>query len=1056
MNSNWAEWAIKHKQVVYFFAFLLAIMGVFSYEKLGRSEDPNYTVKQMVISASWPGATAKQMEMQVTDKIEKVVQTVPDVDYVTSYSRPGVSVITVTMKDSTPGSVVKSRWQEVRNLVSDGKNDLPSDLYGPYFNDHFDDVYGNIYAITSDSYSYEEMRKMASNIKDQFVQVPDVKKVELVGVQPEKVYIQADNVKLSQLGLSVDTLAGLIQAETSITPSGMVHDKNNNTYLRLTGIPDTVKNIESLPISANGRTFRLGDIAAIKRGYVEPADPKMYFNGQPAIGIALSMVDGGNNLTLGANLEKKVAELRQQLPLGFTLNQVSNQPQVVKNSVNEFMVSLIEAIIIVLVVSLLSLGRKSGYVISVCIPLVLLCSFVGMYMMGIDLHKVSLGSLIVALGMLVDDSIVVVEMIELKINEGWDRLKACSYAFQSCARPLLTGTMITCASFMPIAFAKSAAGEYAGSLFPVITVTLMSSWLISATVAPTLGYEWITPDKREEHQKQQQAAVASTAANNKAATVSQTATSISDNTKTAAPATATSDQNYSLFNNPFYRSFRKLLHWCLHHRKSVLVIAVVVFCLTMSLGKLLKQEFFPGSVRPELLVELNLPEGSSLAASDAAAKKLTGLILKDKDVASVASYIGESAPRFVLVIDPVQPRNNYAQLVVVAKDLDGRIRLEKKINKLVDQEMPNVQSYSRSIPLGPPTPYPVMIRVSAPTDSQAKKLAGQVKEIMRQNPNITMVRYDWMEKDGSLKIEIDNDKLRQMGLTRKTVASALQAEVSGYTVSKYYEGDQAIDMVFRLTPQDYDKVSDVGALSIPTSNGSVQLRQVANITHENEDGMIWRRNLLPTVTVNAGIVDGVTGNDVSDQVYAATKELRQKLPLGASIEVGGPAEKSADTLTSLLQPVPAMLVIMLILLMLMLRDIRKLIVVFCTAPLGLVGVVLGLFIFNTPLGIMAEIGALALVGTIIRNSTVLVDQIDQHLAAGMSPVKAVTESVIVRFRPIMLTALTTVLGLIPMFPSAFWRGLAIAMACGLTVATMITLLILPVLYCMVFRIANED
>ncbi len=965
MNTNWAEWSIKHKQVVYFFSVLIAIMGIFSYLILGRQEDPNFTVKQMVVSAAWPGATAKQMEMQV------------------SYSRPGTCVVNVYLKDSVSPETTRLRWQEVRNLVNDGRRTLPSDLYGPFFNDHFDDVFGNVYAITSDSFSYEEMRKVASRIKDQFVLVPDVKKVELLGVQPEKIYIQLDNAKLSQLGMSVDQLAAVIQAETSVAPAAMKHDDQSNVYLRLTGIPDTVKNIENLPISGNGRTLRLGDVAAVKRDYADPAEPKMYFNGKPAVGIAISMVDGGNNLTLGENLDKKCREIRKDLPLGFELNQVLNQPQVVKNSISEFMESLIEAILIVLVVSLMTLGRQSGYVISACIPLVLMCSMAGMFLLGIDLHKLSLGALIVSLGMLVDDSVVVVEMIETKINEGWDRIRACSFAFESCARPLLTGTMITCVSFMPIAFAKSNVGEYAGSLFAVITVTLMSSWLVSATVAPALAHAWLVPpDPKKDKEK-----------------------------------TSVTEGNES---------------------------------------KLLKREFFPASVRPELLVELNLPEGSSLQASDEAAKKLTQLVMKEKGVASISTYVGKSSPRFVLVLDPVQPRDNYAQLVVVAEDLQSRVALEKKIKTMVEEQLPNVQSYSRSIPLGPPTPYPVMIRVRALTDAQAKEYAGQLKQIMLQNKNVTMVRYDWMEKAPAVKVELDDDKLRQMGLTRKTVASALYAEISGYTVSQYYEGDQAIDMVFRLEPRNHENISDLGAMSIPTARGAVQLNQVAYLSYEKEDGMIWRRNLLPTITVNAGIIDGVTGNDVAEQIMEQAKELRKNLPAGVSIELDGPSEKSANSLRSILGPVPIMLVIMLVLLMLMLMDVKKVFVVLCTAPLGIIGVFLGLFLFNTPLGIMAVVGALALIGTVIRNATVLVDQIDQHLAAGMPPLKAVKESAVVRFRPIMLTALTTVLGLIPMFPSAFWRGLAIAISSGLTVATLITLIVLPVVYCMVFKIGNEE
>ena len=1016
MNSNWAEWSIKHKQVIHFFATMIAIMGIICYAVLGRQEDPSFPLTQMVISASWPGATAKQMEMHVADKIEKVVQTVDDLDYVTSYSRPGVCVINVYLKDSIPSETIPSHWLDLRNRINDKRSELPAEMYGPFFNDHFDDVFGNVYAVTSDSFSYEEMRKVASRIKDNFVQVPDVKKVDLLGVQPEKIYLQVDNEKLAQLGLSVDQLAAVVQAETSVTPAPMKYNGKSNIYLRLTGIPDTVENIENIPVSGNGRTLRLRDIAKIERGYAEPAEPKMYFNGKPAVGVAISMVDGGNNLKLGENLDKKVKEIRKMLPLGFEFNQVLNQPKVVKDSIDEFVESLVEAILIVLVVSLMTLGRQSGYVISVCIPLVLMCSMIGMFIAGIDLHKLSLGALIIALGMLVDDSVVVVEMIETKINEGWDRIKACSFAFESCAKPLLTGTMITCASFMPIAFARSQVGAYAGSLFTVITITLMSSWLVSATVAPTLAHAWL---KKEDKGN-------------------------------------AAEGESSMYQGGFYDVFRKLLNWSLHHRVAVILISLAIFAGSLLLSKLLKEEFFPVSTRPELIVDMNLPEGSSLKTTDAAARKLTEMLLKDEDVSSISTYVGVSSPRFVLVIQPEQPRDNYAQLIVVSKGLEARQRLEKKVKTLVDDHLPDVQSYCRTVPLGPPTPYPVMFRVSAPDDNQAKEYAEKIKEIMVANPHVTMVRFDWMEKAPAVRVELDDDKLRQMGLTRKAVASALYAEVSGYSISKYYEGDQAIDMVFRLEPKNHQDISDLGAMSIPTAKGIVQLNQVAYLSYENEDGMIWRRNLLPTVTVNAGIIDSVTGNDVTKEIWEASAEMRKNLPFGVNIEIDGPSEKSAKSLTSILRPVPFMLIIMLVLLMIMLMDVRKVLVVMCISPLGLIGVFLGLFLFNTPLSLLAQVGTLALVGTIIRNGTVLVDQIDQHMAQGMPQLKAVTESVIVRFRPIMLTALTTVLGLVPMFPSDFWRGMALAISCGLTVATVITLVVLPVIYCMVFKVQNED
>ena len=528
---NWAEWSIKHRQIVYFFMFLCFIMGIYSYNALGRSEDPSFTIKQMVVSASWPGATAKQMEMHVTDKLEKMIQTVPDLDYTTSYSRSGVCVITVNLKDSTKSSVVKERWKDLRNIVADNRSELPSDLAGPYFNDRFDDVYGNIYAITSDNFSYEDMRKVASKIKDECVGISDVKKVELIGVQQEQINIQMSNDKLSQMGLSVTDLASLIQAETAITPAGMVDSEVSNVNLRLTGLPNSVENIKSIAIKANGRVFRLGDIAEITRGYPSPADPKMYFNGKPAIGIAISMIDGGNNIKLGKDLNDLAAKVRSELPLGFEFNQVANQPQVVQNSINEFVKSLLEAVVIVLIVSLPSLGRQCGYVISLCIPLVLLCSFISMFIMGIDLHKISLGALIISLGMLVDDSIVVVELMEVKMAEGWDRVKAASFAFKTCAQPLFVGTLVTCAGFLPIVLSNGNASEFASALFPVISITLLLSWLISATVAPVLGYNWIKPKKL-----------------------------------------ATSTEQ---FNTPFYKAFRKILDWSLCHRKTVILTSIV-------------------------------------------------------------------------------------------------------------------------------------------------------------------------------------------------------------------------------------------------------------------------------------------------------------------------------------------------------------------------------------------------------------------------------------------------------------------------------------------------
>ena len=721
------------------------------------------------------------------------------------------------------------------------------------------------------------------------------------------------------------------------------------------------------------------------------------------------MEDGGDNIKLGENLAKEIARIQKELPLGLELNQVANQPEVVKKSISEFSESLYEAIIIVLVVSLMTLGRRSGYVISCCIPLILLGSFCAMFALGIDLHKVSLGALVVSLGMLVDDAIVVVELMEVKMSEGMPRKEAASYAFKTCAWPLLTGTTITCLGFMPIAFSKASASEFAYSLFPVMTVTLMLSWLVSATLAPVLGYEWIRP-------------------------------------------TVIKQESY---DNSFYRAFRKLLHWALGHRITVIGITLAMLGLSMFMLRFVSQEFFPASVRPELLVELNMPEGSSIKTTDAAARKLTNLIKDDKELDHVSTYVGESAPRFVLVIDPVQPRDNYAQLVVVAKSVEDRKKLEERISELAAEHLPEAIVYSRSIPLGPPAPYPVMIRVSGNNDAQVKEYAQKVRKVMAANPYVNMTRLDWLEQTNAVKLKVDNDKLLQMGLTRQTVANALQAQVSGYTVATYLEGDQQIGIVFRLQPDQRADISQLETISIPTSQGAVPLSQIAHLDYTSEDNIIWRRNLRPTITVNGGIVDGVTGNDVTKQVYKELEPLRKELPAGMSIEVGGSLEDSNDTLNYLMKPIPLMLLLIVVLIMLQMQDIRKLLVIMLTAPMGIIGVIFGLLLFNSALGFMAELGILALTGTIIRNSMVLVDQIQQHLDAGMEPAKAITESAIVRFRPIMLAAFTTVLGLIPMFASQFWNAMAVAIACGLTGATLLTLVVLPVLYAIVFKVKAE-
>jgi multidrug efflux pump len=1010
MKQNWATWSINHKQIIYFFIFLLILMGTYSYNTLGRSEDPPFPIKTMIVTAAWPGATAEEVQEHVTKVIEKQLQTSPGVDNISSYSRPGVSLLKLTLKEDYPNDKVRQTWLRVRNIVNDNKDLLPSGIYGPYYNDRFDDVYGNIYAVTGNEYSYEELRKIADKVKDKIYQVDSTQTVKLLGVQEQKIYLEVSNEKLSRLQIPLTTIANAVSSETAMTASSKIDSSGNNVYLRLTGSPSTLTNIKNIPIKSNGRTFKLGDIANVTRGYVDPSDPQMYFNGEKAVGIAISMQEGANNIEFGENLTNKIAEIQKDLPLGVTINQVANQPKVVQNAINEFMESLIEAVIIVLIVSLFSMGRRCGYVISVCIPLVLLTTFTGMYFLNIGLHKVSLGSLIIALGMLVDDSIVVVELIEVKLSEGWDRTKAASYAFATCAKPLFIGTSIACVGFMPIAFSKGDVGIFAGTIFSVMTLALMSSWLISGTVAPVLAHNWVKPDLVAEG---------------------------------------------STFKTPFYNTFRKVLRSALNHKAVVLVSILVVFIGSIFLFQTLRQEFFPSSVRPEILLELNMPEGTSIESTSKAAMKITNKIKDDENVLNVSTYVGESSPRFVLVLNPVMPRDNYAQLVVVAKDISSRNALEKKLNLLVTKYVPEATGYSYPVPLGPPSDYPVMFRVSANTNDQVREYAQKVRNFLLKDDRYSMVRFDWMNNSGAIELNIDVDKLAQMGLSREIIAQTLQAELSGYTIAEYLEGDQKIDLVFRLDKDIQKNISNLQNISISTANGPVPLNQIATLKYKSESNMIWTRNLKPTVTIGAAIIPGESGDTLEEESYQALTEFRKNLPSGVTIERAGALEKSIKSMDYILDTVPLMIVIMLILLMIQLQDFKRLLVVLLTAPLGIIGVTLGLYLFHLPVSILAKVAILALTGIIIRNSIVLLDQIELHKAQGLSDWSAVLESAIVRFRPIMLAAFTTVLGLIPMFPSVFWQSMVVALASGLTIATFLTLIIVPVFYATIFGIKEN-
>ncbi|HWR29052.1 MAG TPA: efflux RND transporter permease subunit, partial [Negativicutes bacterium] len=1008
-NFNLTELAFRHKEFVYFTIAMIFLAGIFSYRQLGRMEDPDFVIRQMVVSVAWPGASAREIEEQVTDKLEKKLQDTPGIDYLRSFSRPGQSIIYVLLKESTPEKDVRPTWLEVRNMVNDVKSTLPSGVLGPYFNDRFDDVFGSIYALTGDGFNYEELRDRAEKIRRILLGVPNVKKVQLVGVQPEKIFIEMESSKLSQMGIDPNLLIAAIKTQNAMTASGMVETSSDNVYLRVSGMFEDIENVRKIPVRAASRTFRLGDIAKVTRGFVDPPDPMMFFNGKPAIGIALSMDKGGNILKLGDDLDKTIKQISADLPLGLEIGQVSNQPDIVDESIGEFVKSLLEAVVIVLIVSFVSLGLRSGIVVALCIPLVLVGVFACMKVLGIDLHKVSLGALIIALGLLVDDAIIAIEMMSVKLEQGWSRYDAACYAYTATAIPMLTGTLITCAGFIPIGFAKGNAAEFSSSLFTVITIALVLSWFVSVIVTPLLGYHLIKP--KENH-----------------------------------------DPSHDVYDSKFYRIFRRTLTWCLERRKLVLTLTIACFIGSLFLFQLIRQEFFPPSLRKEIIVEMTLPEGSTIRATEAQAARFAKEFDNDPDLSSYSYHVGEGAPRFVLTVEPTLPNSSYAQFVFVAKDLKARNRLNEKANTILAEKFSEVRSHVKLLQTGPPSAYPVMLRVSGLDHEKTREIAQKVGAIMNAKPYLSDVNFDWNEKDKIMHLAVDQDKARMLGIDNQTLATSLQMQLSGASIAEFRQEDKTVAIVFRMNPQDRKDLSRVKDLPIHIGSGKfVPLGQIAKISYDSEDGLIWRRNLKPTITVQAELKNGITGNDATKKIYEELASLRSSLPPGYSIDVGGALENSKKSIGFLMQPVPIMILIIVFLLMLQLQRISLMMLTLLTAPLGIIGVSVLMLITFRPLGFVAELGILALGGMIIRNSVILIDQIEKHIAEGQAPWDAIINSAILRFRPIMLTAAAAILGMLPLVPSTFWGPMAIAIAGGLFGATLLTLLVLPVMYATWFK-----
>lgn len=1015
---NLSEWALKHRQLMYFFVAICFAAGILSYFRLGRAEDPSYTVREMVVSVAWPGATARQMEEQVVDKLEKKLQETPGFDHIRSKSQPGVATIYVAVDDYVPSGEIKSTWLRVRNMVRDIQHTLPAGVEGPFFNDTFGDTYGSIYALTAEGFTLAELKEEAEHIRQLLLAVPAVSKVEIVGEQTEKIYIDIENRKLAALQLDPALLVQTLARQNAMTPAGRLETSSDNVYLRVSGLFQDLEQVRNLGVWANGRLFRLGDIAKVYRGEAEPPEAKMYFNGRPAVGLAVSMRDGGNILALGEALNGVLQRVQGELPAGMEIAAVADQPKVVKASINEFMRTLLEAVAIVLVVSFFSLGRRAGLVVVFSIPLVLCSVFIVMNGAGIDLHKTSLGALIIALGLLVDDAIIAIEMMQLKLEQGLDKDRAASYAYTVTAFPMLTGTLITAAGFMPVGFSAGGASEYTGAIFWVVAIALLVSWVVAVTVIPLLGHRILRVSPR---------------------------------------GGAEGLGEYEVPDTLFNRLFRRVLTFCLRRRWLVIGVTLAAFTASLGLNALVKEEFFPPSVRPELLVDLTLPEGASLEQTDEALQAFQQLLAGDERIVSLAGYLKSPTPRFVLVVDAPPGGDNFAQAVILAKSPEARNSLERHIREELAPRLPQARLHSRVLSTGPPAPYPVMLRVSGEQVDKVRALARQVAEETRRQPGVTEVSYDWFEQGKAMRLDVDQDKARALGLDSQGLAESLQTALSGYSVTQFRERDKALPVVLRNAVADKNDLAAVKALQIHVGQGRyVPLEQVARVSYEAEDAAVWRRTLKPTITVQAQVRSGVTGNDVTEDVYARLASLRQNLPPGYSIAIGGNAEDSRKSMSRLMAVYPAMVVTVLVLLMLQLQNVSKVALVLLTAPLGLIGVTVFLVALQKPMGFVAQLGVIALAGMIMRNSVILIDQIDRHLARGDSPWRAIVDSALLRFRPIMLTAAAAILAMVPLSRSVFWGPMAVAIMGGLFVATVLTLLFLPALYAAWYKVGPEE
>ena len=1047
---NVSAWALHNRGLVLYFMVALAIIGSWSYLRLGQSEDPPFTFKVMVVRTLWPGATAEEVSRQVTERVEKAVMNTGKYEFVRSYSRPGESQVIVMARDAMPSDQVPDLWYEVRKRVGDIRATLPDGTVGPFFNDEFGDTFGNIYALTGPGFDYAILKDYAERIQLELQRVADVGKVDLLGLQDEKVWIEIDNTKLATFGIPLTAVQQALEGQNAMLPAGFFETASERVQLRVDGPFRSVEEVTAFPIRAGGRTIRLGDVARVHRGFADPAAPRMRFMGQDAIGIAVAMKDGGHILRLGEALDARFAQLQQTLPAGMELRKVSDQPEAVRESVGEFVRVLAEAVTIVLLVSFFSLGFRTGLVVAISIPLVLAMTFAVMYWLGIGLHKISLGALVLALGLLVDDAIIAVEMMAIKMEQGFDRLRAASFAWESTAFPMLTGTLITAAGFLPIATAASSTGEYTRSLFQVVTIALLVSWVAAVLFIPWLG-DRILPDLAHPQPPKPGSFAA-----RRRAWRERLADRWPQFAFALAPAPLDT-HHQDPYQRPFYQRFRRLLDACLRRRGWVIGATIGLFVLSLLLFRFVPQQFFPDSTRPELMVDLELAEGVSLHATEAQAGKLESLLQQRPGIRNYVAYVGTGSPRFYLPLDQQLPATNFAQFVVLADDIHAREELRNWLLEEVAPRFPELQMRVTRLENGPPVGYPVQFRVSGEHIDQVRAIARQVAEQVRANAHTTNVNLDWDEPSKVVRLQVDQDRARALGISSAELARFLGAQLSGYSASTYREGNELVGIMLRGGASDRDRLEQLGSLAVPTGDGgSVSLSQVAQLRQVFEDGIIWHRDRLPTITVRADLGDGMLPAAVTAQIDPTLDGIRAQLPQGYLLQVGGSVEDAARGQNSIKAGLPLFLFVVTTLLMLQLRSFSRTLMVLVTAPLGLIGATWFLLLFRMPFGFVAMLGTIALAGMVMRNSVILVDQIEQDIAAGHDRWHAIVDATVRRFRPIVLTALTAVLAMIPLSRSAFYGSMAVAIMGGLIVATALTLLFLPALYAAWFRVKPAE